>query len=1107
MLPGITGSLIAAAFLERVLAEELDQPEAPRSTLVRLHKWWRRVDRTLGPASSVRAIADTGAIPFFELLGYRLLHLEPQPDGFVGSIAREGGGSLALTVSAWGIDPGVAWRDTVRAARPVGARWGFIYTGCALRVVDAARTWSRRALDIDLPRAMADERSALAVIALLHAAGEADSSALEQLVQRSDSHGAEVCDALGQGVLEALTALLSALDAKPRRSLDPSRERSFEQALTIIYRLLFLLFAEARALVPTWHHVYRESYTIDALCRRMTERPVPVGLWKGLQAISRLAHAGCRAGDLVVTPFNGRLFSPLHTPLAERGGVPDAVIGQAIRALATGPSRHGRERIAYGDLDVEQLGAVYERVLEYEPSRQNGVLRLTKTSLNRKASGSFYTPRAMTDFLVRRALHPLVTGKSADEILRLRVLDPAMGSGAFLVAACRYLSAAVERAAVAEGSRPDRWTPGERAAVRRTVAQRCLFGVDLNPMAVQLARLSLWLSTLSNDRPLTFLDHHLVTGDSLVGAGFMNLAAPPRIGRTRRTRENAGALPLFDAATAEHLAHRVLPERLRLAMEPGRTPAEIRAKEQSLAELSAPGSPLQQWKQAADFWCATWFWSAEPVSRGVHSDVLGSLTGLAATLPNHQRAALLARAAATAQQHQFFHWELEFPEVFFDGEGRPLPGGGFDVVLGNPPWDVLRADTGDRAARQHARGEHSRRLRFFRDSGIYTHQSRGHANRYQLFLERALQLTRPGGRVALILPAGLASDQGSASLRRHLLNSVAVDRLLGFDNREAIFPIHRDVRFLLLTGTKGRATDRLICAFGHSDAAALDDLPDAASEESPDARRIAVSRSLLEHWDPGDLSIPLITNRTDLDILSLVAASVPKLGHRDGWNVTFGRELNATDDRPHFVSRASSVDPALLTVVEGKHVEPFRVLADASTIAVPAALAATLVDAGRTFRRARLAYRDVASATNRVTLIAAVLPPGTISTHTLFCAKAPLGEAAQYCLLALLNSLVANHLVRLQVTTHVTTALMARLPVPKPAHSSRDFRDLAALARVLEKTGVAANDAVYARLNAIAARLYGLTRTQYAHVLGTFPLLPLALREKCLRSHEQATAT
>ena len=198
----------------------------------------------------------------------------------------------------------------------------------------------------------------------------------------------------------------------------------------------------------------------------------------------------------------------------------------------------GRARIAYRDLDVEQLGAVYERVLEYEPSPGATLVRTREV---RKSSGTFYTPRALTGFLVRRTLAPLVKSRSAEEILRLRILDPAMGSGAFLVAACRYLSAVAEEALIEEGT----WhahdvTAADRAALRRDVASRCLFGVDLNPMAVQLARLSLWLATLATDKPLSFLDHHLVTGNSLVGASPDDLRRQPG-GGAARGRRHRGA--------------------------------------------------------------------------------------------------------------------------------------------------------------------------------------------------------------------------------------------------------------------------------------------------------------------------------------------------------------------------------------------------------------------------------------------------------------------------------------------------------------------------------------------------------------------------------------
>ena len=146
----------------------------------------------------------------------------------------------------------------------------------------------------------------------------------------------------------------------------------------------------------------------------------------------------------------------------------------------------------------------------------------------------------------------------------------------------------------------------------------------------------------------------------------------------------------------------------------------------------------------------------------------------------------------------------------------------------------------------------------------------------------------------------------------------------------------------------------------------------------------------------------------------------------------------------------------------------------------------------------------MASATNRLTLIAAVLPAGTVSTHTVFCLKTALGASSQYCLLAILNSLVANYLVRLSVTTHVTTALMSRLPVPRPPAASPAYRELAGLARSLEQTGIESNQTAYVRVNTIAAQLYGLTQAQYEHVVATFPLQPASLREACVRDYERS---
>jgi hypothetical protein len=218
--------------------------------------------------------------------------------------------------------------------------------------------------------------------------------------------------------------------------------------------------------------------------------------------------------------------------------------------------------------------------------------------------------------------------------------------------------------------------------------------------------------------------------------------------------------------------------------------------------------------------------------------------------------------------------------------------------------------------------------------------------------------------------------------------------------------------------------------------------------------------------------------------------------------------LNATDDRAHFrrLSKHSS-SPHSLPVIEGKHLSPFQIATSGAELSIPLDAAARLIDPASSYDRCRLAYRDVASSTNRLTLIAALLPRHTISTHTVFCLKTTLSMRDQWCLLGLLNSLVANYLVRLRVTTHVTATLMSRLPVPRPPAHAAAYRQLVTLARSLSRTGIDADPDRYARLNTVVASLYRLTTEDYEAIVETFPLLPAELRSRCITHYVQATET
>ncbi len=1103
MIAGLSGTLLSHEALERSASD-------PRGLLVdrqeslalqrRFRSWHVPTRTTLGPASGARTVFDRIAAPLFRQLGYRVIPLAGGPEVLKAALKGRGPASAGLVVTGWGRDASRVWREAVRQGIGLDAGWCFCVTGSDVRIVDSRRTYSRRYIQFALDTTLDDEKSFQIFWSILRADAilslPGGTSALDRAVALSEAHRTQVRHALQEGVQDGLVHLLSAFAAAGRRRVWQSlpADRTFDEALVVVYRMLFLLFAEARGLVPRWHPIYRDGYTIEALRDPVELSPRPKGLWETLQAIARLAHEGCNVGALRVPPFNGRLFSPDQSPLADSLALDDGAVRRAVLALTTRRTRSGRVRVAYGDLGVEQLGGVYERLLALEPATAGpGATPTLIPSERRKATGTFYTPRSLTEFVVRRTLAPLVVDASPGQILELRVLDPSMGSGAFLVAACRYLAAAYESALVREGGlAAGDITDEERVEFRRAVAQRCIFGVDLNPMAVQLGRLSLWLATLSADRPLTFLDHRLRVGNSLVGAALEDLLRqPPSAGRGGRRAE----LPLFDGAHAAESMAGAVAIRSGIALQPDDSLARVRSKELALAELGHPSSPLMHWKAVADLWCAGWFRSASSRKQAAAAfgALMDELLGRGGALPTRTAAPLLAEARNIAEQERFFHWTLEYPEVFYGTDGRPLESPGFDAVLGNPPWEMLRGDGGTKQARTSRRRSAEHLTAFARTSGVFRFQGSGHVNLYQLFVDRAMALLRPGGRLGMVLPSGIALDQGSTALRRALFDRAEIDGFISIENREGVFPIHRGLKFMILSGTIGRRTAGLSCRFGIRTPAMLDELPDAG----PDREAVMLSRPLIERLGGPSMAVPELRTRQDVEIAGELAFRWPRLGDEDGWAVRFGRELNATDDRAHFVE-AGAVKGRTLGVIEGKHLAPFTVDLDSCLLRVRASTAARLLNGRATFGRARLAYRDVASATNRLSLIAAIVPAGVVTTHTVFCLKDVLDEVSQHYLCGLFNSYVANYLIRPRITTHVGAAIISCLPAPRPARTDVAFRRLGMLAASLAKDP--SNDDRTAKLQAAAARVYGVTEAQFAHILDTFPLVPVEARRAAMRA-------
>jgi Eco57I restriction-modification methylase len=522
---------------------------------------------------------------------------------------------------------------------------------------------------------------------------------------------------------------------------------------------------------------------------------------------------------------------------------------------------------------------------------------------------------------------------------------------------------------------------------------------------------------------------------------------------------------------------------------PGDTLEQVKEKEKTFTALTARSAPLWRWKRIADLWCAPWF---APDGDGTPASAFGALSDRILSgrcaLPEKVASRYLAAADEASRSRRLFHWELEFPEVFFDREGTRLPRAGFDAVIGNPPWDMIRADAGEAGLRSQARGGIAQTLRFTRDSGVYHSQSDGHANRYQLFVERAIALTRRGGRFGLVLPSGLALDHGSAPLRRRLFSQCDVDAVVGMENRRGVFPIHRSVGFLLLTATQGAPTQRIACRLGVEDPTALEsigDEPAATSQWFP----VRAAPALLQRLYGADMVLPRLLTPTDVAIADRAASLFPPLGGAAGWSARFGRELNASDDRSAFREGGNG-----LPIVDGKHVEPFHAAIDRVERTISGGDARRLLRADR-HTHPRLAYRDVASATNRLTLIAAVLPAGCVSTHTVFCLRTPLPLRDQHFLCGLFNSFVLNYLVRLRVTTHVTTAAVEQLPVPTTESAPSTARAIGALARHLARRP---DRAALATLNARVAELYQLGAGEFEHILDTFPLIAAGERQEAL---------
>ncbi|MEW6074208.1 MAG: N-6 DNA methylase [Planctomycetota bacterium] len=1241
-----------------------------------------------------------------DVLDFHLGAGEERLHGLFASAADEASGAPPLLLAYCGgwdedLDAG---RGAVQPARRLGdalARrglgHGILVTGERLRLLRPPGEGPRGAcLEADLVGLAEEEdpESFAALLRLFSAAsflpGPEGRPPIERIERESREHAERVSEDLKGAVFAAAESLVAGLlqDAAARgriaSSLDltePELRIYRDAALLALYRILFILYAEARDPRLDEHGVYRQSYSAQGLLEEILADPARdwaenrSAHWDRLRALFRIYDEGLPP----ITPWQnipprGGDFFHRETPegrLLDEARLPDRAVTRLILDLATTAPRRGvgRERVSFRQLDIENLGAVYEGLLEYEPriaramtlevsvqgrvfalvpaelvrlcrekslalrgelalvagteaealhpgavaddeqealggegredeepdeeaeggeseagEEDQGVRRGTGARLlrrreagefhfvpgpGRKGSGSFYTPRPLVQDLVRHALGPLVAGRAAAEILRLRVLDPACGSAHFLVEAMRFLGRALHRAYAEEfpGHGPsefrsttgrgwdDDWraTDGEaraanseaRAWCKRRIAERCLFGVDLNPTAVQLARVALWIESVAGDRPLTYFEHHVRNGNSLLGTWSGRLEAPVLTSSAFR-RELTGLFPfqqpvraaIAAAARSRRLIDEAEAEGLRRE---GVEPESVEEQELKEHLRRTAGETLAAAKLLFDLRSASAF--VPEIWR--EWETLCSFIGDGKRLAAHaRRRPWWETFVAVRDRERFFHWELEFPEVFLDGE-RP----GFDAVLSNPPWDkvlptkkefygrhdvLIRAYTGnavDRRIQELHDVEpklrdgfaeyriHTRtRAEVLRKSGDFplsrARSAAAHEDVSKYFVDRAARLAASGGAVGMVVPSVLYNGDGCVGLRRFLVEEATIERFYGFENRRKIFPIDSRYKFVSLVFRTGRtATEGFEAAFMRHDLAELE-------EEGPQPWTVRMTREEIQRLSPETFAFLEYRGPEDQRIVHRMYRGNARLDtERPGdwaarllsWR-THEVIFNSAEDRDLFsnpstaklyqpadVLDAVPLDPDELLsamrargfwpVFEGKHIDQFVV----GTKPVRWWLRVEQAKAkyGKPPRaEPTLVFRETASNTNERTCIAAVLPSCSAASHTLtgvVCRRVDPAAAAM-----LLNSFCFDFALRLRTAgTHVSFTYILPMPVP-PAEVVNALPRLPTLLAWREGVDHVANRRdpwpLLWDANRAVAEAYGLGPADFAHILSTFPV-------------------
>ncbi|MCS6928411.1 MAG: hypothetical protein NZM43_02840 [Saprospiraceae bacterium] len=861
--------------------------------------------------------------------------------------------------------------------------FGITTNGLQLRLLrDSGRLIKLSYVEFDLRRMLDEDKYSefTLLYRLLHASrfprtkAEADQCWLERYYHDSIESGNRIRDKLSMAVKESLLALgkgllqhehNTALREKLKSGQLSTRDY-YRQLLRVIYRLLFLMVTEERDLIydpedksdatQRLKKIYWQFYSIARLRKLSESRYVYEeqfsDLWQGLMKTFRLFEIGSNGQKLGIQPLDGDLFNDRAIKDLQDCLLSNKLLLECVRNMNEFRDENNNlVHINYRALDVEELGSVYEGLLDLHPVIEN-LEAANPTYIDftfhegteRKTTGSYYTRPELVNELIKSALIPVIEERlkehsgnkeaQAKALLALKVCDPAAGSGHMLLAAARTIAWYLARVQSGE----ENPAPSMYRSCLREVVQHCIYAVDLNPDAVELCKLALWLESHNSGKPLSFLDHKIRCGNSLVGVtdlrvllkGIPDEAYNPVAGDDKKVcqelkKENARYNKTkqfsldFDQSVKTDTA--TLTEDYKALENIRQDDVEsVQRVKSRFEQLRSGHAWFNEWR-ACNLWTAAFFWNytEENKPTAPNSERLAKFL----TNPAAAYGPMVGKADALSLQLKFFHWPLEFPDVFAQG--------GFDVMLGNPPWERIKlqqqeffatrnksiAEAPNAAARnrliqelvktnpslyqEYENALHTADAtgKFLRHSGRWKFTAVGDINTYSVFAEAFASLIQKKGRCGIIVPTGIATDDSNKAFFGAMVESNRLISLFDFENREKIFKdVDSRYKFCLLT-LSGSDIGSRKPQFGFF-LTRVEHLQD-------DMRIFSLSKDDFLRLNPNTRTCPVFRTRVDAELTADIYKRVPVLVNENTgenpWGVSFMRMFDMSNDSHLFRTR------------------------------------------------------------------------------------------------------------------------------------------------------------------------------------------------------------